>query len=69
MMELEQRAILVGVNLNNQYNFDYSMEELANLAEACEVEVVGELTQNLHRVNPSHLFRNGKNTGSKSISR
>ena len=29
MMELEQKAIIVGVNLNNQYNFDYSMEELA----------------------------------------
>lgn len=60
MMELEQRAILVGVNLNNQYNFDYSMEELANLAEACEVEVVGELTQNLQRVNPSHYLGTGK---------
>ena len=60
MVELEQRAILVGVNLNNQFDFEYSMEELANLAEACEVEVVGEMTQNLHRVNPSHYIGTGK---------
>ena len=28
MMDLEQKAIIVGVNVNNQSNFDYSMEEL-----------------------------------------
>lgn len=67
MVELEQRAILVGVNLNNHYDFEYSMEELANLAEACEVEVVGELTQNLQRVNPSHYIGTGKTAEVKML--
>lgn len=60
MEELVQKAILVGVNLNNQCDFEYSMEELANLAEACDVEVIGQVTQNLHRVNPSHYIGTGK---------
>ncbi|MGG0276728.1 GTPase HflX [Bacillus rhizoplanae] len=60
MEKLVQKAILVGVNLNNQSDFEYSMEELANLAEACDVEVVGQVTQNLHRVNPSHYIGTGK---------
>lgn len=57
---LEQRAVLVGVNLNHQQDFDYSMEELGNLAEACGVEVVGQLTQNMERVNKSHYIGTGK---------
>ncbi|MFJ8530417.1 GTPase HflX [Bacillus sp. NPDC094106] len=60
MEELVQKAILVGVNLNNESDFEYSMEELANLAEACDVEVLGQVTQNLHRVNPSHYIGTGK---------
>ncbi|MDM5154371.1 GTPase HflX [Bacillus sp. DX1.1] len=60
MEELVQKAILVGVNLSSQSDFEYSMEELANLAEACDVEVVGQVTQNLHRVNPSHYIGTGK---------
>ncbi|WP_375090867.1 GTPase HflX [Peribacillus sp. RS7] len=60
MMELQQRAILVGVNLNGQKDFEYSMEELVNLTEACEVEVAGTITQNLHRVNSSHFIGTGK---------
>lgn len=63
MKEVEvitEKAILVGVNLGSDPNFDYSMEELANLAEALEVEVVGQVTQNLERVNPSHYVGTGK---------
>ncbi|WP_242145772.1 MULTISPECIES: GTPase HflX [unclassified Bacillus cereus group] len=60
MEEFVQRAILVGVNLGNESDFQYSMEELANLAEACDVEVVGQVTQNLQRVNPSHYIGTGK---------
>lgn len=58
--QLEQKAILVGVNLNHQADFDYSMEELANLTEACDIEVVGVLTQNLPKVTPSHYIGTGK---------
>lgn len=57
---MEQRAIIVGVNLNNQQDFAYSMEELRNLAAACEVEVVGELTQKASRVNSTHYVGTGK---------
>ncbi|MDR4985183.1 GTPase HflX [Bacillus cereus] len=60
MEELLQRAVLVGVNLGNEDDFAYSMEELTNLAEACEVEVMGQVTQNLQRVNPSHYIGKGK---------
>ena len=67
MTELEQRAILVGVNLNNERDFEYSMEELANLAAACEVEVVGELSQNLQRINPSHYLGTGKTEEVKDV--
>ncbi|WIV12397.1 GTPase HflX [Proteiniborus sp. MB09-C3] len=59
-MEQRQRAIIAGVNLNNQEDFKNSMEELFNLAEACDIEVVGEITQNLNRVNKSHYLGNGK---------
>ena len=58
--ELQERAVLVGVNLRNDEHFDYSMEELANLAEALHVEVAGMVTQNLERVNPSHYVGTGK---------
>ena len=60
MEEIIQRAILVGVDLNNDKNFDYSVEELKNLAEACSVEVVGTLTQKLERVNPACYIGTGK---------
>ncbi|PFN19364.1 GTPase HflX [Bacillus cereus] len=60
MEELLQRAVLVGVNLGNEADFAYSMEELANLTKACDVEVIGQVTQNLQRVNPSHYIGKGK---------
>lgn len=57
---LQQKAILVGVNLNQQEDFEYSMEELANLAEACDIEVVAVVTQNLPKINTSHYIGTGK---------
>ncbi|MCR8645375.1 GTPase HflX [Paenibacillus sp. N1-5-1-14] len=60
MKQLIQRAILVGVNQNHQADFDYSMEELGNLAEACAVEVAGMVTQNLQKVTSSHYIGTGK---------
>ena len=60
MEEIIQRAILVGVDLNNDKNFDYSVEDLKNLAEACSVEVADVLTQKLERVNSAHYIGSGK---------
>ncbi len=56
-----RKAIIVGVNVNqSQDEFEYSMQELANLADACNIEVVGELTQNLQQVNKAHYLGTGK---------
>ena len=60
MEEMMQRAILVGVDLNNDKNFEYSIDELKSLAEACGVEVVGLLTQKLERVNSASYIGTGK---------
>lgn len=57
---LVERAVLVGVQTQTDEHFEYSMEELANLAEAIDVEVVGVVTQNLARPNPSHYVGGGK---------
>ncbi|MGE7666275.1 GTPase HflX [Ureibacillus composti] len=64
---LEEKGVLVGVNLVNDPNFEYSMEELANLAEALNVQVVGTVTQNLERVTPSHYVGTGKVEEIKSL--
>ena len=57
---MKRKAILVGVNLKNQKDFTNSMEELFNLADACDVETVGEVTQKMTRVNTSHYIGKGK---------
>lgn len=57
---MEERAILVGVNVNNQQDFQYLMEELGNLTAACNIEVVGEITQNVSEVNIGYYIGTGK---------
>ena len=57
---LIEKAILVGVCLQKDEHFTYSMEELANLAEALNVQVVGVVTQNLERIASSHYVGTGK---------
>ncbi|MGN1385715.1 MAG: GTPase HflX [Bacillus sp. (in: firmicutes)] len=62
MMENREKAILVGVQIKGSRDeeFDYSMEELGELAAACDVEVVGMVTQKLDRINGSHYIGKGK---------
>lgn len=57
---LVEYAILVGVQEQNAEHFEYEMEELKNLAEAIDVNVVGQVTQNLERRNPTHYVGKGK---------
>lgn len=57
---LLERAVLVGVQVQTDQHFDYSMEELGNLADAIDVEIVGMVTQNLERIHPSHYVGTGK---------
>lgn len=43
-------------------DFDKSMEELENLAEACDMEVTASVIQNLDSVNPAYYIGSGKVT-------
>lgn len=60
MEELVEKAIVVAVNRQNDEHFEYGLEELHNLAAALDVEVVGEVTQNLEKVTSSHYVGTGK---------
>lgn len=53
------KAYLAGVNLDDS-NFDYYMTELANLAQAANMEVVGQSRQNLEHVVAETYFGLGK---------
>ena len=56
-----ERALIVGVNLEKSQNeFALAMEEMASLAEACEMEVVGRIEQNMECVNTATYIGSGK---------
>lgn len=57
---LVERAILVGVHEQNAEHFEYEMEELKNLAEAIDVEIIGNVTQNLEKRHSSLYVGKGK---------
>lgn len=59
-MEDKKNAIIAGVNINNEDDFDNSMKELSNLADACSINVIGRITQNLNSMNSSYYFGKGK---------
>lgn len=58
--EDKMKVLLVGVNVNSDPDFETSLEELASLAEACEMEVVGVETQNVSQVNTGVYVGTGK---------
>ncbi|MFC4303178.1 GTPase HflX [Cohnella boryungensis] len=62
MEPLREKAITVGVQLQliQAARFAASMEELRNLAEACELDVVGEVTQKAERVLSGTYIGSGK---------
>ena len=59
-MEQKDKALLVGVNIGGQRNFNQLIEELESLAIACNIEVVGRETQNLDIVNKPFYLGKGK---------
>lgn len=59
-MKEREKALLIGVNINNQTKFESSIEELMNLAIACDLEVAGTLVQNLKSANTAHYIGSGK---------
>ena len=52
------KAILVGVSTGE--DISYSMEELKSLAEASGAEVIGEMVQNVERINSGTFIGSGK---------
>lgn len=58
--EARERALIVGVNLNQDPYFEESVEELKNLALACDIEPIAEITQNLQRPNTALYVGSGK---------
>lgn len=60
MRQEKEKAILVGVNIDYQNNFQKLMDELENLAYACDIEVVGRETQNLLEINKPLYVGKGK---------
>ena len=55
-----ERALLVGIQLNNGEDYALSLEELENLANACEMEVVGIVEQNLSDIHKAFYIGTGK---------
>jgi len=60
MTEQKERALVVGVNINQDPHFHESIEELKNLALACDIEPVAEVVQNLKRAHAALYIGTGK---------
>ena len=56
----QERAILVGVELQEIEHFDMSMEELASLAKTAGAEVVASYTQKRERYDSKSFVGSGK---------
>lgn len=57
---IEERALLIGVDTGEEEDFDRCMEELGNLAEACNMKTAGLLTQKMPAVSKSIYLGTGK---------
>lgn len=55
-----EKAILVGLWLNEDKTFESSMRELAALAEACNVAVLGTMTQRAESATANYYIGSGK---------
>ncbi|ENY8691508.1 TPA: GTPase HflX [Clostridioides difficile] len=66
MKEIQEKALLVGLNLttivkkNDDIDTNESMEELTELTKAAGAEVVGSLIQNKHSVDATYYIGKGK---------
>lgn len=66
MKEIQEKALLVGLNLttivkkNDDIDTNESMEELKELTKAAGAEVVGSLIQNKHSVDAAYYIGKGK---------
>lgn len=58
--EQREQTVIVGLNTKQNEHFELLMDELALLAEACELEVVARLQQNNAHVNNATYIGSGK---------
>lgn len=58
--EEREKVILVGVDTGEEEDFSRSMDELASLAEACMMQVVGIVVQRMESVNKALYIGSGK---------
>ncbi len=59
-MDEKIKALLVGVNVKDDPDFETALKELESLAEACNMEVVGVETQNVDQINTGVYVGTGK---------
>jgi GTP-binding protein HflX len=57
---MNERVLIVGVNAGNNPEFKNSMEELKNLADACNYTVVGQVEQNMRNKHSVTYVGSGK---------
>ncbi|MCH5275988.1 MAG: GTPase HflX [Lachnospiraceae bacterium] len=60
LTQAPERVLLVGVDTGEEEDFEASMKELKSLAEACNMQVVGIMTQRLETVNKAFYIGAGK---------
>ena len=67
--EKRNKTIIAGAMMGSgsARDFDKSMKELENLAEACEMEVIASVSQNLASVNPAYYIGSSKVTEIKEM--
>lgn len=58
--EAKEKVLLVGVDTGEEANFERTMEELASLARACNMEAAGVVTQKMKAVNKALYIGTGK---------
>lgn len=59
--EKKERILIIGVNTNaSPIVYEEEIAELVNLCEACDLEVVDTVTQNLDSINPQTYLGKGK---------
>ena len=57
---MTKNAIIIGVKINNQKDFNYMMDELENLAHANNINVTERLVQSLDKIHAGHYLGSGK---------
>ena len=57
---MSQKAIIVGVQLDDNDLFEYEIDELKNLCLACEIDSVSTLIQSATTIHPKTYIRKGK---------